>query len=298
MNWYKIAKNTEQEIIFYHGTVPDFAEEIVASGYIKPSSQLHQSYQGWNFRSLGHNYGEAIFLAKGDEKELAVYYAETRLRKLWEKQENMDDLFSEDLRYIALFTVHVKPNSPLLRKSKDPGEYHYFGYISKNSQDDAYWTGPEWISCEKEADKYIEGIERLYNEEKQLRKKAEQMEFNLSPEEKPPIIPESLPPIVESKNFPPIKGENMPYYAATHKRGRIYEIKPVWAKNPKQAMALFFKFNEKFLKNILLPTLSKDDGIYPIMDQKLWNRVQQIKEIEKEKEENRQKNLENQWHWK
>jgi len=173
MNWYKksqlklIAKRWK----FYHATIPSFAEEIISSGYIKPSSKLPRSYQGWYFYTptLGHEYGDAVFLAKGDEKNLAVFYAKERLSKIWEEQERLENLYDEDMHFIALFTIYIQTNDKKLKIAKgDPGEYHYFGNISNNPKDSAYWTGPLWISVEKELQNFINKKEKFIREINEL----------------------------------------------------------------------------------------------------------------------------------
>jgi hypothetical protein len=169
VNWYKKAqlKISVKKFKFYHTTIPSFAEEIISSGYIKPSSQLPESYKGWYFYAptLGHEYGDAIFLSSGEEKNLAVFYAKERLSKIWEEQENLNDLYDEDMQFIALFTIYIQVNNKKLKVAKgDPGEYHYFGTISNNPKDSAYWTGPQWISIEKELQNFINKKEKFIRE--------------------------------------------------------------------------------------------------------------------------------------
>lgn len=165
----KIYKLSSNKLLFYHATIPQFAEEIMDSGIIKPSIELDIHYQGWNFSDseLGHNYGEAIFLSTSDEKSLAEYYASIRLRKLWEEI-SLDDSdpvsYDEDLRFIAIFRIYVDENSRNLKPSKNKGEYFYFGTIGKNRNSEAYWEGPEWVSREKEADEYYNKLQRIHQE--------------------------------------------------------------------------------------------------------------------------------------
>ena len=148
--------------MFYHATIPYFAEEIVESGLIKPSSQLDVSHQGWNFSevTLGHQYGSEIFLATNDEKYLAIHYAFLRLKNLWDEipYESREDIITEeDLRFVGVFKIYIDEFSKKLGKtSGDIGEYHYFGSIGKNPKDEVYWIGPEWVSFEKEADQHYD----------------------------------------------------------------------------------------------------------------------------------------------
>lgn len=165
----RIYKISSEYLLFYHATIPQFCQEIIDSGQIKPSKDLDISYQGWNFSQSGHNYGDAIFLANHDEKSLAIYYASIRLRKLWEEIALNDSdpiAYDEDLRYIGVFSVYIsKGNAKLKPHDEDKGESLYFGDIRKNDLE-AYWTGPEWISREKEADEYYNKLRNIAKEMK------------------------------------------------------------------------------------------------------------------------------------
>jgi len=161
MKIYKLAAN---ELLFYHATIPQFAEEIVKSGIIKPSSEL-KGYQGWNWSTseLGHEYGDVVYLAN-DQVE-AISYASMRLRKLWSEHQSSEDLYDEDMRFVGLFKVYINVNSPKIKPSKSfGGEYIYFGSIPKNPNNEAFWVGPEWISKESEADAEIARIEKVNKE--------------------------------------------------------------------------------------------------------------------------------------
>lgn len=162
MKIYKIAQQATN-LTFYHATIPRFADEIVESGLIRPSQEL-DDHQGWGFGNyeLGHKYGEVVYLA--DNKDLSTYYASVRLHSEWEITDT-EELYDEDMRFIGMFKVYVNPQSKRLRPAKNAkGELVYFGSISNNVSDEAYWVGPEWISLEDKCDQYIAHREKVNKE--------------------------------------------------------------------------------------------------------------------------------------
>jgi hypothetical protein len=163
MEIFRLSSNNM--LLFYHATIPQFAEEIVESGIIQPSNKL-ENHAGWNFSiGLNFDYGDVIYLASTDEKNLAIGYAKSRLTKLWEDLEDKEELYnSEEYGFIGLFKIYISKNNLKLKRNKKDFEYLYFGDIPKTKNDHAYWVGPEWISCEKELADYLKRIEKIQKE--------------------------------------------------------------------------------------------------------------------------------------
>lgn len=144
MNWYKKA---QQNLILWHATVPQFADEIIETGFIKPSSQLNRNdYAGWNFKVPGKEYGNLVFLEKN--KNEAISYADIRLDKLMFNVNFLDELLDneEDYKYVAVFKVIVI--SQINDKLQSMGinkEYIYEGAIPKQPNPEIYFEGPEFI---------------------------------------------------------------------------------------------------------------------------------------------------------
>jgi len=155
MNWYKESLN---EIILYHATIPKFADQITESENIVSSldleSETGQNYAGWNFQQGEKiQYGEGVYLSSSSN--LALYYAMLRLEKEWNNISPELAFFDEDNGYLALFTVHILDPS-LLVEVNGPEEYVYKGRITANKNNIAWFEGPEWIDKTEAQKKYYD----------------------------------------------------------------------------------------------------------------------------------------------
>lgn len=144
MSWYKKA---QQNLILWHATIPQFAEEIVETGFIKPSSQLNgNDYAGWNLPVSGKEYGNLIFLE--ENKNEAISYVDIRLDKLMFNVSSLNELLNneENYKYVAVFKIVVV--NQLNDKLQSMGinkEYTYEDVIPKQPNPEIYFEGPEFI---------------------------------------------------------------------------------------------------------------------------------------------------------
>ena len=156
-----------QELILYHATIPRFADEILDRGELIPSDELEQEtgrhYAGWNFQqhvrintgSLSHLIGDPVPYGAGVymhlDPEMALSYAQTRLEQEWREVEDLEDLLvDEDLRFLALFKVHVTGRGYLVPVGLN--EYMCLTRVLAKPNARAWFEKPQWISRESEAD--------------------------------------------------------------------------------------------------------------------------------------------------
>ena len=163
MNWYKKA---QQIMVLWHATTPRLADMILEQGTIKPNliieKETGRSESGWNF-SLGEgfDYGSGVYLS--GLKNSAIYYASLRLEKEWEELDINDLYMEEDYGYVGLFKIFIN-NKQLLKDIGGPEEYIYLSNISSQSNEGAWFEGPEWIDKTKELDEYRTKRENIYKE--------------------------------------------------------------------------------------------------------------------------------------
>lgn len=147
MNWYKKAQSN---LILWHATLPEFADEIKEEGFLKPSSQLHEEkgidYSGWNIPVKDKEYGNLIFLE--ENKNEAISYADMRLDRIMSDIQSLEELLinEENYKYVGVFKIIVM--NPLSDKLKSEGinkEYIYEGAIPKQPNPEIYFEGPEFI---------------------------------------------------------------------------------------------------------------------------------------------------------
>lgn len=184
MNWYKIAQPI---MTLWHATIPQHARSIIKSGIIKPANQMQQetgeNNAFWDFKKSTYDgefdYGDAIYLE--GIKEYAINFAEERLKYgFWEKIRNIDELSSEDMRFVAVFKINTRmPPDPKLQKTSTGSgniEFVYFGEIGKDPHRNTWFEGPEWIDYSESAYSYCNNniwytnIEEMRDLEKILEK--------------------------------------------------------------------------------------------------------------------------------
>ncbi len=167
MSWYKKTQTTVE--VFYHATTPTFAKFIDEQGIIKPSLTLEEEkfhgyrVDGWNFNQGEQTYGSGVYLEK--EKNKALLYARFRLSREVSEVEEYEDLYDDNYRYIALFTIYITDKSKLINvtnkfnKIENPNEFMYSSPITRDKYKDAWFEGPEWIAWEGDADTKIRAID-------------------------------------------------------------------------------------------------------------------------------------------
>ncbi len=170
-NWYKKAQ--QQSLILWHATLPEFADEIVAEGFLKPSFQLKEEkgrdYSGWNLPVKGKEYGNLIFLE--ENKNEAISYADIRLDKLLFNVDFLDELLDneDDYKYVAVFKIIVM--NPLNNKLKSAGinkEYIYEGVIPRQFNNEIYFEGPEFVERTALWQKHFTRLEKYEENSKSL----------------------------------------------------------------------------------------------------------------------------------
>lgn len=149
-------------MIFWHATIPRFADEIIETGKILPSSNLPNGYAGWAFRPQNQEYGSGVYLAV--DADWAIYYANIRLRTERDDREYTDeiDLYDEDIAYIALFRVHVTDRSKIVPVNPEYGitdpsvahEFMYIGEILSTPGFGAWFDLPRWVSRSRDTEQW------------------------------------------------------------------------------------------------------------------------------------------------
>jgi len=163
MNWLqKIAQIQPQ--IFWHASPAHLADDIISSGFLKPNSTLEEetgsSHAGWNFKEQVGYYGDGVYLAS--TAELALYYADLRLRSYREEIESTYDYeedeegtmryFEDDLEYLGLFRIYVLNTDNLVPDEKN--EFKYRGIIPNQQNNDAWFEFIRWVSRGRDADEW------------------------------------------------------------------------------------------------------------------------------------------------
>ena len=154
-------------MLYYHGTTPNYAEEILEDGCIFSSNELEKrgkNYRGWNFE-VGVDYGDGIFLAETLKK--AEYFASLRLEYLWEEidreggLEKLIDIF-DDINYIVVFKIVINDEKRIYKErgynKLSEGEIIYLGNILskiKSRRKKVYFDGVENIDKSGELENYI-----------------------------------------------------------------------------------------------------------------------------------------------
>ncbi len=137
-------------MILWHATLPEFSDEIVAEGFLKPSFQLKEEkgrdYSGWNLPVKGKEYGNLIFLE--ENKNEAISYVDIRLDKIMSDIRSLEELLinEDNYKYVAVFKIIIM--NPLNDKLETAGinkEHFYEGAIPKQPNSEIYFEGPEFV---------------------------------------------------------------------------------------------------------------------------------------------------------
>ena len=143
--WLKLAEKTK---LFYHATIPEYADsiedmqKIISS--LKYKEMTGRSISGWNFQD-DEIYGYGIYLS--NDKELAIYYGFIRLKNYWKEllDSDIDPTNDEDNFYIALFTTYVEDPSEIKQLSSEK-EFITTSPTIERKNNKIQFSGPEWIN--------------------------------------------------------------------------------------------------------------------------------------------------------
>ncbi len=163
-NWLRKISQTKP-LIFWHATIPRYAEQIKERGEIVPLLTLEdegQSPGGWNYEKKEGEYGDGVYLARA--VDLSLYYANLRLKQ---EREHADlytemDLYDEDIEYLGLFKVYVMAVDKLLETGK--GEVKYRGIIGNKPNSEAWFEWVHWVSRSRDTSAWRQQIEGLHDE--------------------------------------------------------------------------------------------------------------------------------------